>query len=97
LGISLLKKGYIAKYDFGRGFAVRQASVDAAIQVMQKLRDRFGDTQAAELADEGFRGNDKYLGKLVVFRKGPYVAGFVNLTEGPAGARAPQSLAAAIP
>jgi hypothetical protein len=38
LGLSLLKKGYLAKYDCGRAFVVRQDSLAAATQVMQKLR-----------------------------------------------------------
>jgi hypothetical protein len=69
LGISMLKKGYIAKYESGRGFVVRQATAEAAAQVMQKLRDRFGETEAGKIADESFQANDKYLGKLVMFRK----------------------------
>jgi hypothetical protein len=96
LGISILKKGYIAKYDCGRAFVVRQPTADAAAQVMKKLRDRFGETEAGKLADESFQANDKYLGHLVMFRKGEYVGGFVNLTDG-VGAKAAQALAASIP
>jgi hypothetical protein len=95
LGISLLKKGYIAKYDIGRAFVVHQASPDAATQVMQKLRDRFGSTTPVKTADEAFDGNDRYLGHLFIFRKGAYIAGFVNLTA-PAD-KAVQSLSGAIP
>jgi hypothetical protein len=48
-------------------------------------------------ADEAFQANDRYLGRLLVFRKGAYVAGFVNLSaDAPAG-KAAQALAAAIP
>ena len=97
LGLSLLKKGYIAKYDFGRAFVVRQASPDAAAQVMQKLRDRFGATEAVKAADEAFQANDRYLGHLVMFRKGAYVAGIVNLSEGAPGLQTVASLCAAIP
>lgn len=96
LGLSLLKKGYIAKYDFGRGFLVRQASPEAAAQVMQKLRERFGETEAVKTADEGFQANDRYLGRLILFRKGAYVAGFVNLSEG-IGTKQVNELCAAIP
>lgn len=81
LGLSLLKRGYIAKYDYGRAFVVRQTSTDSAAQVMGKLRQRFGDSQAATLADESFQANDKYLGRLLFFRKGAIVAGFANLTD----------------
>ena len=97
LGLSLLKKGYIAKYDYGRAFVVRQASLDSAIQVMQKLRDRFGASEPMKTADEAFQANDRYLGRLLIFRKGAYVAGFVNLTADAPAAKSAQVLAAAIP
>ncbi len=97
LGLSLLKKGYLAKYDYGRAFIVRQPTPEAAILVMQKLRDRFGNTTPATTADESFQANDRYLGRLVIFRKGPYLAGFVNLTAGAPVAKSAQTLAAAIP
>ncbi len=97
LGISLLKKGYIAKYDFGRAFVVHQPSSDAAVQVMQKLRDRFGNTTPAKSADEAFEANDRYLGHLLIFRKGAYIAGLVNLTDGAPVNQAVQSLSRAIP
>jgi hypothetical protein len=97
LGLSLLKKGYLAKYDFGRAFLVHQASPEAAVQVMQKLRDRFGNSEPAKTADEAFQANDRYLGRVLVFRKGAYVAGFVNITAEAPAAKAAQSLASAIP
>jgi hypothetical protein len=88
LGLSLLKKGYLAKYDCGRAFVVRQDSVAAATQVMQKLRDRFGETTkpagAISASDDAFEANDRYLGHLIIFRKGAFIAGLVNLTEGAA-------------
>jgi hypothetical protein len=97
LGLSLLKKGYLAKYENGRAFVVRQPSADAAAQIMQKLRDRFGETEPLKTADEAFQASDRYLGKLVIFRKGPFVAGFVNLSDPAAGAKAAQTFAVAIP
>ncbi|HEY3838909.1 MAG TPA: DUF6599 family protein [Bryobacteraceae bacterium] len=97
LGLSLLKKGYLAKYDFGRAFVVRQASPEAAAQVMQKLRDRFGAAEPVKTADEAFQADDRYLGHLVMFRKGPYVAGFVNLSEGTPAVQAAGAFCAAIP
>ncbi len=97
LGLSLLKKGYIAKYDYGRAFVVHQASPEAAIQVMQKLRDRFGSSTPAKAADEAFEANDRYLGRLLMFRKGAYVAGFVNLTDGARVNQAVQSFSQVIP
>jgi hypothetical protein len=91
LGLSLLKRGYVAKYDYGRAFVVRQASEEAAMQIMQKLRDRFG------ASGETFQGNDRYLGRLVMFRKGAYIAGFVNLTADAPADKVANALSAAIP
>jgi hypothetical protein len=90
LVLSLLKKGYIAKDDYGRGFVVRHHPAESAVQVMQKLRERFGESQPGKLADESFQANDKYLGTLVMFRKGAYVAGFVNLTDSARSTKAAQ-------
>jgi len=96
LGISWLKKGYIAKYDYGRAFVVRQESVEVAARVMQRLRERFGGAEVL-IADEGFQATDRYLGRLWIFRKGAYVAGFVNLGEGANADKGLGALAAAIP
>lgn len=96
LGLSILKRGYISKYDFGRAFVSPQASADAAVQVMAKLKSRFGETQPASIGDEAFQGADRYLGRLIVVRKGPYVAGFVNVTEGTDPTTAAKALAAKI-
>ncbi len=82
LGLSLLKRGYLAKYEFGRAFIVKQPSADSAIQLMGKLRDKFGDIEPDAIGDEGFAADDKYLGHLLFFRRGQYVGGFTNLTEG---------------
>ena len=97
LGLSLLRRGYIAKYDYGRAFVIRQPSAESAAQVMAKLRQRFGDTQAVALADEAFQANDKYLGRLLFFRKGVHVGGFANLVEGFDATKPAQALAARIP
>ena len=94
LGLSLLKRGYIAKYEYGRAFVVRQPSADSAAQVMAKLKARFGETQPVTLGDEAFQANDKYLGRLLFFRKGVHVGGFANLAEGFDPLPAAQALAA---
>lgn len=73
LGLRVLERGYVAEYDFGKAFVVTD---DAAPAVMQKLRERFGETAAAKIGDEAFVASDQYLGKLCVFRKGRYVAGY---------------------
>jgi len=96
LGLRLLKSGYVGQYDFGRAFIVRESSADAAAQLMQKLRERFGQTAPAAIADEAFTATDKYLDGMCVFRKGSYVGGFANLKPGRDGVAESTSLAARI-
>lgn len=79
LGLRILKRGYIAQYDFGKGFLVSESSPEGASQIMGKLRDRIGQTVAAKIGDEAFTGTDKYLDGICVFRKGKIVAGFSNV------------------
>lgn len=97
LGLSLLKRGYLAKYDYGRAFIVKQASPESAIQLMSKLRDKFGDIEPAAIGDEGLEATDKYLGHLLFFRKGAYVAGLTNLAEDFDAAKVAEEFAARIP
>ena len=96
LGLSLLKRGYLAQYDFGRAFVLRQPSAEAAGETMAKLKQRFGETQPAAVGDEGFLATDRYLGRLVFFRKGSWLGGFANVKEGVDAARIASGLAAAI-
>ncbi len=97
LGLSILKRGYLAKYDYARAFVVQNASPEAATQVMAKLQQRFGDTQTVAVGDNAFQANDKYLGRLLFLRKGPYVAGFANLKDGFDAMPAAKALAGKIP
>jgi hypothetical protein len=97
LGISMLKKGYLALYDYGRAFVLRQADAATATQTMAKLRQRFGDTQPSTICDESFQANDRYLGHLLFFRKGATIAGFANLKEGVDPMKPAQALAAQVP
>jgi hypothetical protein len=96
LGLRLLRRGYIAQYEFGKAFLVREESPEAAAQVMTKLRARAGETQPAKVADEAYQANDKYLGRMIAFRKGPYVAGFAGVADGQDAAALASSLAARI-
>ena len=96
LGLRLLKRGYVGQYDFGKGFIVKESSPEAAAQLMQKLRERFGQTNPATIADEAFKATDKYLNGLCVFRKGNYVAGFADLKDGRDGVAEAARLAARI-
>ena len=79
LGLGLLKRGYIAQYDYGKAFVVTEVSPEAAAEVIKKASARFGETQPAQVGNEAFQANDKYLGRLCFFRKGRYVAGFANV------------------
>jgi len=82
LGIRLLSRGYAAQYEFGKAFVVTEASAAAATVLMEKLRQRFGETTPARVADEAFQANDKYLGRVCLFRKGEHVGGYANVAEG---------------
>jgi hypothetical protein len=75
LGIGLLKRGYVAQYADGKAFAVTESSPESARVVFGRLKARFPEAGAVALGDEGFEVNDKYLGHLVAFRKGPRIGG----------------------
>jgi hypothetical protein len=97
LGLRLLRRGYIAQYEYGKAFIVPEDSLEAAAQVMVKLRARIGEAQPATLADEAFQAHDKYLGRLCFFRKGRYVGGFAGLAEGQDALALGIALAARVP
>ena len=97
LGLRLLKRGYVAQYESGKAFVVAEASAESASAVMAKLRERFGATTPAKIADEGFQAKDQYLGGLCFFRKGRYLGGFANLSDAQDGASLATALAARIP
>jgi hypothetical protein len=59
---------------------------------MTKLRARFPEIAPAQLADDAFQMNDKYLGRVCIFRKGRYVGGYGNVAAG----QDPVSLAKAL-
>lgn len=94
LGLRLLKSGYIAQYQAGKAFLVRESSPDVAAQVFAKLKERFGQTTPAKIGDEAFTAYDKYLNGLCVFRKGNFIGGFANLPEGRTGVAETEKLAA---
>jgi hypothetical protein len=84
-GISALKRGYAAQYDYGKAFVVQEATPQSAGAVMTRLRTRFGATGTvtpAEVADEAFQATDQYLGRLCVFRKGQYIGGYAITQDG---------------
>jgi hypothetical protein len=96
LGMRLLKSGYVGQYTFGKAFIVRESSPEAAKQLMNKLRERFGQTAPATIADEAFTTTDKYLDGLCVFRKGNYIGGYANLKPGRDGIAESANLAGSI-
>ena len=82
LGIRMLKRGYAAQYDYGKAFVVLEATPQSAGGIMEQLRKRFGETTPAAIADEAFQATDQYLGRLCVFRKGPYIGGYAISRDG---------------
>jgi hypothetical protein len=82
LGLSLLKRGYLAQYDFGKAFVVLEETPESAGTVMQKLRQRFGDTTLVKLGDDAFQATDKYLGQMCFVRSGRYIAGYTVSSSG---------------
>ena len=97
LGIRLLKRGYVEQYEFGKAFVVTEASPDSAAAVMQKLRERFGETAKASIADDAFQVTDKYLGRVCIARKGRYLTGYGNLADGQDAVKLVTSLASRVP
>jgi len=94
LGLRLLKSGYVAQYQAGKGFLVRESSPDSAAQVFTKLKARFSQASPASIGDEAFTATDKYLNGVSVFRKGAFIGGFANLPEGRNGVAESEKLAA---
>ena len=92
LGLRLLKRGYVAQYEFGKAFVAFEASAESAVAVMQKLRARFAGAATAKLADDAFQTTDQYLGRLFIFRKGGLIGGYSITGEG----QDPAALAAAL-
>jgi hypothetical protein len=96
LGLRILRRGYMAQYDFGKAFVVFEETPQSAAAVMQKLRARFGATAPAALADEAFQATDPYLGRLCIFRKGRNIGGYAISAAGPDPLALSQPLAAKV-
>lgn len=80
LGIRVLKRGYVAQYENGsKAFVVVDASPEAAVATLEKLKARLADPSATAA---GIVGKDKYLGTMAVFQKGRYVAGYASVPDG---------------
>lgn len=96
LGLRILKKGYVAQYPAGKAFLLSEASPEDAAAVMTKLRERLGLSDRAGVAEESYRGEDRYLGKLCVFRKGRFVGGYTNVADGQDAVALASALAARV-
>jgi hypothetical protein len=97
LGMRVLKRGYVAEYAYGKAFVVTESTSDAAAAVLEKVRARFAGAAPAELADAAFQVNDKYLGRMLLFRKGRYVGGWAGVKEPHDPAKLAAALAAKLP
>ncbi len=98
LGLRILKTGFISQYAAGRAFVVPEASAPGAAETIAKLRARFADVKAAAgLGEEAFTAHDRYLGGLVVFRKGTRLAGVANVPTGEDALPLAKALAARLP
>jgi hypothetical protein len=82
LGLRILKRGYVAQYDFGKAFVVFEDTPDSAAAVMQSLRQRFGNTTPVKLGDDAFQSVDQYLGRMCFVRTGQYIAGYAVTAAG---------------
>ncbi len=99
LGLRLLKRGWVAQYDSGKAFIMRETTAEVAAQTIEKLKARIAQSSKvdpAKIADDGFLATDKYLGKMAVFRKGRYLGGYANLAEGQDGPALAAALAAKV-
>jgi len=96
LGLRLLKRGYVAEYEFGKAFVVQESSQEAATEVMDKLHARFQVGQASGPVPS-LRVTDPYLGRLCFIRKGAYIVGYANVAEGNDPAALANALAARLP
>ncbi len=97
LGLRILRRGYMAQYDFGKAFVVFEETPQSAAEVMQKLRARFGQATPAAVADEAFQATDQYLGRLCIFRKGSHIGGYAITAAAPDPLALAKPLAAKVP
>ena len=98
LGVSQLRRGFVADYESGmRAFIVPEASAESARQVMEELSKRFGSEQPAQVGNQGFLASDRYLGQMCIFRKGDKVAGVVKAKDPAEATELASALAGQIP
>lgn len=96
LGLRLLRRGYVATYDYGRAFIVTEETPEAAAAVLAKLKARWSPAETVAAGEEAYTGNDRILGRMCAGRKGRYIFGFAGLKEGEDAAARLAALAANI-
>lgn len=97
LGLSQLKRGYVAKYKQGQAFIVQEESPESAASVLKTLRAHFEGSTSAQVADDAFQATAKYLNGICIFRKGKIIGGYANLPTSQDAATLAAKLAARIP
>jgi hypothetical protein len=97
LGLSQLKRGYVAKYKQGQAFIVQEESPEAASAVLKALRARYESAAPAQVGDEAFQATVKYLNGICFFRKGKIIAGYANMPASQDAVTQSAKLAARIP
>ena len=75
--------------------AVRSRIQIAAQPLARRFRD-YPAAEAAQVADEAFQLQDKYLSGVCFFRKGKYIGGYANMPDGASAAAASVILAARV-
>ena len=96
LGLRMLRRGYMAQYDFGRAFVVEEADEAAAQALMTRLKERFPPAGEVALGAGGFTAMDRYLKKVCLFRVGNKVAGLTGMADDADAAKLAGPLAARI-
>jgi len=97
LGLSELKRGYVAKYQAGQAFIVLESTPESASLMLKALHEHFPGATPAQAGDEAFEVNAQYLGGICIFRKGRVLAGYVNLPTPQQAATLAAALAGRIP
>ena len=97
LGLRLLKRGFIATYNYGRAFIVFEDSPEAAAATMTEIKERLSEPAEASVGEEAYTGKERYLGQLCVARKGKHLFGVAALKDGEDGAARVAAMAARIP
>ncbi|MCS7042310.1 MAG: hypothetical protein NZR01_05920 [Bryobacteraceae bacterium] len=97
LGLRLLRRGYLAQYDYGRAVVILEETPEAARGVFEKLKERFSPNEPLRDGLEGFTAQDRFLGRVCFFLKGPRIGGWTSVAEGLDAAALARELAAKMP